>query len=166
MMLSLFVGLEGLDLFFINIMMLVVMSVGKVIENGGSFQGIKFFLKFLGLNWIGRRNQEMKEEKFFYNCFLCEKICIIQYQLIMYICQYNIDIGGVDYLCSICGKLLSLVSFFDCYMLVYFGERFYKCIVCGQLFIINGNMYRYMKIYEKDFNSVIVIVFLFFLKCR
>ncbi|XP_005327546.2 ras-responsive element-binding protein 1 isoform X1 [Ictidomys tridecemlineatus] len=147
------VGLEGPDLSSINTMMSAVMSVGNVTENGGSPQGIKSPVKPPGPNRIGRRNQEMKEEKSSYNCPLCEKICTTQHQLTMHIRQHNTDTGGADHSCSICGKSLSSASSLDRHMLVHSGERPYKCTVCGQSFTTNGNMHRHMKIHEKDPNS-------------
>ncbi|KAM6176253.1 ras-responsive element-binding protein 1 isoform 2-T2 [Erethizon dorsatum] len=147
------VGLEGSDLSSINTMMSAVMNVGNVAENGGSPQGIKSPSKPPGPNRIGRRNQEMKEEKSSYNCPLCEKICTTQHQLTMHIRQHNTDTGGADHSCSICGKSLSSASSLDRHMLVHSGERPYKCTVCGQSFTTNGNMHRHMKIHEKDPNS-------------
>ncbi|XP_048204516.1 ras-responsive element-binding protein 1 isoform X2 [Perognathus longimembris pacificus] len=146
-------GLEGSDLSSINTMMSAVMSLGNVTENDGSPQGIKSPLKPPGPNRIGRRNQEMKEEKSSYNCPLCEKICTTQHQLTMHIRQHNTDTGGADHSCSICGKSLSSASSLDRHMLVHSGERPYKCTVCGQSFTTNGNMHRHMKIHEKDPNS-------------
>ncbi|XP_069880724.1 ras-responsive element-binding protein 1 isoform X1 [Dipodomys merriami] len=147
------IGLEGSDLSSINTMMSAVMSLGNVTENGGSPQGIKSPVKPPGPNRIGRRNQEMKEEKSSYNCPLCEKICTTQHQLTMHIRQHNTDTGGADHSCSICGKSLSSASSLDRHMLVHSGERPYKCTVCGQSFTTNGNMHRHMKIHEKDPNS-------------
>uniref|UniRef100_H0VQW5 Ras-responsive element-binding protein 1 n=1 Tax=Cavia porcellus TaxID=10141 RepID=H0VQW5_CAVPO len=147
------IGLEGSDLSSINTMMSAVMNVGNVAENGGSPQGIKSPSKPPGPNRIGRRNQEMKEEKSSYNCPLCEKICTTQHQLTMHIRQHNTDTGGTDHSCSICGKSLSSASSLDRHMLVHSGERPYKCTVCGQSFTTNGNMHRHMKIHEKDPNS-------------
>ncbi|KAM4834687.1 ras-responsive element-binding protein 1 isoform 2-T2 [Thomomys bottae] len=147
------IGLEGSDLSSINTMMSAVMSLGNVTENGGSPQGIKSPMKPPGPNRIGRRNQEMKEEKSSYNCPLCEKICTTQHQLTMHIRQHNTDTGGADHSCSICGKSLSSASSLDRHMLVHSGERPYKCTVCGQSFTTNGNMHRHMKIHEKDPNS-------------
>uniref|UniRef100_A0A8C9UN70 Ras-responsive element-binding protein 1 n=1 Tax=Spermophilus dauricus TaxID=99837 RepID=A0A8C9UN70_SPEDA len=115
--------------------------------------GIKSPVKPPGPNRIGRRNQEMKEEKSSYNCPLCEKICTTQHQLTMHIRQHNTDTGGADHSCSICGKSLSSASSLDRHMLVHSGERPYKCTVCGQSFTTNGNMHRHMKIHEKDPNS-------------
>ncbi|ELK28477.1 Ras-responsive element-binding protein 1 [Myotis davidii] len=136
------IGLEGSDLSSINTMMSAVMSVK-----------IKSPTKPPGPNRIGRRNQEMKEEKSSYNCPLCEKICTTQHQLTMHIRQHNTDTGGADHSCSICGKSLSSASSLDRHMLVHSGERPYKCTVCGQSFTTNGNMHRHMKIHEKDPNS-------------
>ncbi|KAF6345566.1 ras responsive element binding protein 1 [Rhinolophus ferrumequinum] len=147
------IGLEGSDLSSINTMMSAVMSVGKVTENGGSPPSVKSPAKPPGPNRIGRRNQEMKEEKSSYNCPLCEKICTTQHQLTMHIRQHNTDTGGADHSCSICGKSLSSASSLDRHMLVHSGERPYKCTVCGQSFTTNGNMHRHMKIHEKDPNS-------------
>lgn len=139
------IGLEGSDLSSVNTMMSAVMSVGKVAENGGSPQSIKSPTKPPGPNRIGRRNQEMKEEKSSYNCPLCEKICTTQHQLTMHIRQHNTDTGGADHSCSICGKSLSSASSLDRHMLVHSGERPYKCTVCGQSFTTNGNMHRWVR---------------------
>ncbi|XP_040839956.1 ras-responsive element-binding protein 1 [Ochotona curzoniae] len=146
-------GLEGSDLSSVNTMMSAVMGMGKVAENGAGPQGLKSPAKPPGLNRIGRRNQETKEEKSSYSCPLCEKLCTTQHQLTMHIRQHNTDTGGADHACSICGKSLSSASSLDRHMLVHSGERPYKCTVCGQSFTTNGNMHRHMKIHEKDPNG-------------
>ncbi|XP_038624032.1 ras-responsive element-binding protein 1-like [Tachyglossus aculeatus] len=147
-------------------MMSAVMSMGRVAENGGNSQNIKSPAKSSGLNRIGRRNQETKEEKSSYTCPLCEKICTTQHQLTMHIRQHNSDTGGTDHACSICEKSLSSASSLDRHMLVHSGERPYKCSVCGQSFTTNGNMHRHMKIHEKDPNSTANTVTPSPLKCR
>ncbi|XP_053915713.1 ras-responsive element-binding protein 1 isoform X1 [Cuculus canorus] len=146
-------SLDGADLSSIDAMMSAVMNVGKIAENGGNSQNIKSPSKSPAPNRIGRRNQEIKEERSSYTCPLCEKICTTQHQLTMHIRQHNTDTGGTDHSCSICGKSLSSASSLDRHMLVHSGERPYKCSVCGQSFTTNGNMHRHMKIHEKDPNS-------------
>ncbi|XP_042320588.1 ras-responsive element-binding protein 1 isoform X2 [Sceloporus undulatus] len=135
-------------------MMAAIMTLGKIAENGTTATpSVKSLSKPLAPNRIGRRNQETKDEKSSYTCPLCEKVCTTQHHLTMHIRQHNIDTGGTDHSCSICGKSLSSASSLDRHMLVHSGERPYKCSVCDQSFTTNGNMHRHMKIHEKDPNS-------------
>ncbi|XP_073534825.1 ras-responsive element-binding protein 1 isoform X4 [Phyllobates terribilis] len=152
---NLFNGSEANDLSSVNAMMSAVMSTTNIAENGVNLQNTKSPGKCPPPNRIGRRNQESKEEKSSYTCPLCEKVCNSQHQLTMHIRQHNIDTGGTDHSCSICGKSLSSASSLDRHMLVHSGERPYRCSMCGQSFTTNGNMHRHMKIHEKDPNSAV-----------
>lgn len=50
-----------------------------------------------------------------------------------------------EYVCNLCGKILSSASSLDRHTLVHSGERPYKCNHCSMSFTTNGNMNRHIR---------------------